>query len=202
MTQALYFNGLGSGKIRKREQFAMYYLAKHGVQVEHISIDWFSDEPFDKLLERLVGITRKKLKEHSKLVIIGSSAGGSLALNVFEKVDNKNLSAITLCSRLHNAKLAWWDWRSMERMAYIGTPEASKLFIDSVAYCTEETIPKLSKTDKQNITIVQQLADDVVPRSTMNIEGARTAKVLAIGHGWGIAEGVRRLPRMLGARSS
>lgn len=196
---ALYFNGLGEGKTRKRERLAMRYLAKHGIQVEHIPIDWRSDEPFEKLLERLTETVRAKLEEHGKLLIIGSSAGGSLALNVFKKVDNKNLSVVTLCSRLHNAKFAWWDWRSMERMAYINTPKASQLFIDSVAYCTKETILRLTKTDKQRITIVQQLMDDVVPRRTMSIEGVKIHKVMALGHGWGIAEGVRQLPHILGA---
>jgi hypothetical protein len=194
---ALYFNGLGEGKTRKREQLAMSYLAKQGIQVEHISIDWRSSESFEKLLERLSEITRTRLKQHGKLLIIGSSAGGSLALNVFKKVDNKNLSVVTLCSRLHNANLAWWDWRSMERMAYIGTPKASQSFVDSVAYCTNETIPRLTRTDKRRITIVQQLVDDVVPKRTMEIEDAKTYKVLAVGHGWGIAEGARQLPQIL-----
>lgn len=197
MTYALYLNGLTNGTTRKREQLAIDYLAKRGIQVEHIPIDWRSDEPFEKLLDRLVSITRKRLKEHGKLVLIGSSAGGSLALNVFKKVDNKSLSVVTLCSRLHDARLAWWDWRTMERMAYIGTSKAGQLFVDSVAYCTNETIPKLTKTDKQRITILQQITDSVVPKRTMSIDGVRTYKVPAFGHGWGIAMSVRRLPKIL-----
>jgi pimeloyl-ACP methyl ester carboxylesterase len=199
MIRALYFNGLGSGKTRKREWFAMRYLAKHGIQVEHISIDWRSDEPFEELLERLVSLTRHKLEEHGKLVLIGSSAGGSLALNIFRKINNKNLSVVTICSRLHDARLARWDRRTLERMAYIGTLKASPLFVDSVAYCTNQTIPGFTKTDKQRVIIVRQLADDVVPKRTMEIEGIKIHKVFAIGHGWGIAEGIRQLPHILEA---
>ncbi|SRR6266511_3741358 len=197
MISALYFNGLGPGKTRKRERYAMRYLAKHGIEVEHVSIDWRSDEPVEKLLARLVKLTKTKLQEHDKLVLIGSSAGGSLALNIFKKVNDKNLFVVTLCSRLHNAELASWDRRTMQRMAYIGTPKASQLFVDSVTYCTNKTIPSLEKSDKQRITIVRQLADDVVPKQTMEIEGVRTHKVLAVGHGWGIAESVRQLPNIL-----
>lgn len=197
MIHALYFNGLGNGKTRKREQLAMRYLAKRDIAVEHVSIDWRSDEPFDKLLARSVKTTKAKLKEHDKLVLIGSSAGGSLALNIFRQVNDKNLSVITLCSRLHDTELAWWDHRTMQRMAYIGTPKTSQLFVDSVNYCTNKTIPSLTKADKQRITIVRQLADDVVPKRTMEIEGIKAYKAMAIGHGWGIAEGVRQLPRIL-----
>jgi pimeloyl-ACP methyl ester carboxylesterase len=197
MRYALYLNGLGNGKTRKRERLAMRYLARHDIEVEHVPIDWRSDKPFEKLFARLVKLTKAKLKEHGQLVLIGSSAGGSLALNIFKKVNDKNLSVVTLCSRLHEADLAWWDRRSLQRMAYIGAPKASQLFVDSVTYCSKETIPSLTKADKQRIAIVRQLADDVVPKRTMGIEGVKTHKVLVIGHGWGIAEGVRRLPQIL-----
>jgi hypothetical protein len=196
MIHALYFNGLTDGTTRKREQLAIKYLAKRGIVVEHVPIDWQSDELFQDLLARLTKITEQKLKEHGKLLLIGSSAGGSLALNVFKQVDNKNLYAVTLCSRLHDAKLAWWDWRTMQRMAYIGTQKASQTFIDSVSYCTDKTIPILTKQDKQRIVIVRQIVDDVVPRPTMSIDGVQIHKVSAVGHGWGIGSSVRRLPEI------
>jgi hypothetical protein len=196
-THALYLNGLGDGTTRRREQLAMRYLARRGIVVEHISINWRSDEPFAALLARVTTITKQKLKEHGELVLVGSSAGGSLAINVLGKVQDENLRAITLCSRLHLAKLPWWDRRTLKRMAYLGTPKQSQKFYDSVTYCTKTTIPNLTKTDKERITIVQQIADDVVPRITMSIKGAQTYKVPAFGHGWGIALAVRRLPHLL-----
>lgn len=68
MLHVLYFNGLGSGKTRKRESFAMRYLAKRGIEVEHVPIDWRSDELPEKLLARLVELTEAKLKEYDKIV--------------------------------------------------------------------------------------------------------------------------------------
>jgi hypothetical protein len=197
LIHALFFNGLSDGMTRKREQLGIDYLAMRGIIVEHVGINWRSDESFEQLLERVIAITKEKLKEHGKLLLIGSSAGGSLAINVLGKLHDKDLRAITLCSRLHLAKLPWWDRRTLTRMAYIGTPKASQKFYDSVVYCTETAIPKLTKVDKEHIIIVQQLADDVVPRATMGIEGARVYKVPAFGHGWGIALGVRYLPKVI-----
>ncbi len=197
MIHALFFNGLGNGKTRRREQIAVRYLARRGIQVEHVQIDWHSDESFTSLLKRVTKITEQKLQEHGKLVLIGSSAGGSLAINVLGMIRNKNLRAVTLCSRLHLAKLPRWDHRTLKRMAYIGKPKQSQQFYESVTYCTETTIPKLTTADKQRITIIQQEADAVVPRATMGIDGVPTYKVPAFGHGWGIALAVRRLPKIL-----
>lgn len=194
---ALYFNGLGSGATRKREKLAIRYLAKHGIKVEHVSIDWRSDESFSSLLNRTVTITQEHLKKHRKLLLIGSSAGGSLAVNILGTLHDKDLSVVTLCSRLHEASLPWWEYRSLKRMAYVGTSNASQSFFDSVVYCSDITIPNLTKQDKDRMVIVRQWADDVVPRRTMSIDGVRIYKVPALGHGWGIAMGVRRLPNII-----
>lgn len=197
MIHALYLNGLTDGTTRRREQLAMRYLAKRGIQVEHIQIDWRSDKPFETLLERITTITKQRLQEHGELLLIGSSAGGSLAINVLGNIRSKNLRAVTLCSRLHLAKLSWWDHRTLKRMAYLGAPKQSQKFYDSVVYCTKTTIPSLTKADKQRIAIIQQEADTVVPRATMGIDGVPTYRVPAVGHGWGIALAVRRLPKIL-----
>jgi hypothetical protein len=82
-------------------------------------------------------------------------------------------------------------------MARIGTSQPSQLFFDSVTHCGEITIPKLTKQDKERLIIVQQWADFVVPRPTMSIDDVRIHHVPALGHGWGIAMGVRRLPEII-----
>jgi|SRR5579859_229034 len=197
MLHVLYLNGLGSGKIRKREQLALRYLAKYDITVTAAQIDWYAGEDFNDLLARMVTLTKEQLKKHGKLVLVGSSAGGSLVVNILGKLHDSNLYGVTLCSRLHEASLPWWDRRNLTRMAHIGTPHSSRAFFDSVTYCGEVTIPKLTKQDKQRLIIVQQWADFVVPRSTMGIPGVKVYRVPALGHGWGIAMGVRRLPKIL-----
>lgn len=194
---ALYFNGLGTGKTRKREKLAMRYLAKRSILVEHVHIDWRSGEYFDALLQRSIDRTKAALKQHGKVLLVGSSAGGSLVVNILSQLHNQNLYGVTLCSRLHPAKLPWWDRRTLKKMAYIGTTKASQAFYDSVTYCGEQAIPQLTITDKARLLIVCQWADDVVPRASMNIPGVQTYTVPAIGHGWGIAAGVRQLPRIV-----
>jgi pimeloyl-ACP methyl ester carboxylesterase len=196
-THILYFNGLGSGQTRTREQWVMRFLAKRGIEVTHAPINWRSDESFQDLFARMLKRTKQELKKHGQLVLVGSSAGGSLAVSILAQLHDPNLRVVTLCSRLHPAKLPWWDWRSLKHMAYLGKKHQSQSFFDAVSYCGNVAIPKLTKQDKQRITIVQQWADDVVPRATMGIPGVRTYRVLAFGHGPGIILGALRLPKIL-----
>lgn len=147
----LYFNGLGDGRIRRREQLAINYLARHGIHVTPAQVNWRSNEPFAVLLERMVKLTQEHLKKHGKVILVGSSAGGSLAVNILARLHDKNLYAITLCSRLQLAGLPWWDYRCLERMAHLGTSKASQLFFDSVTYCSKHAISHLNKEDKKRL---------------------------------------------------
>jgi acetyl esterase/lipase len=197
MMYVLYFNGLGSGKTRRRERVAFDYLEKRGIQVQHVNIDWRSKETFEHLLARLVVLTKEELKEHRKIVLVGSSAGGSLTINIMSKLHDKRLFAVTLCSWLHEAKLPALDKRTLGRAAYIGTPKESRLFFDSVIYCGQTAIPKLTKSDKRRIITVQQWTDSVVPHQTMSVQGVKIFKVPGFGHAFGIAMGARRLPAII-----
>lgn len=199
MTQVLYFNGLGRGKTRWRERLAMRYLAKRGVAVVHMPVDWYAGEPFDKLLARMVKLAKRQLEEHGELTLVGSSAGGSLAVNIAGELHDPRLSVVTLCSRLHEVPLAWWDHRNLARMAHVGAKNPSQAFYDSVTYCGNATIPKFTAKDKQHIITARQWADFVVPRGTMDIADVRVYKVPGLGHGWGIAMAVRRLPKIMQA---
>lgn len=194
----LYFNGLGEGKTRRREKIAISYLSKYDIAVTHVPVKWYV-EPFEDIFGTALTITRDNLKEHGKVVLVGSSAGGSLVVNIMSKLHDPNLYGITLCSRLQEQPLSWWDKRDLARMAHLDTSQPSQAFFDSVTYCGEQAIPKLTSSDKEHLILVQQWADFVVPRPTMSIPGVQAYKVPALGHGWGIALGTRRLPEVIDA---
>lgn len=197
MTLVLYFNGLGDGSTRFRERVAIHYLARRGVQVAHVPINWRSGETFPGLLERMLERTKQELLAHDSVVLVGSSAGGSLALNIFGALHEERVYAVTLCSRVCLALLPRWDKRSLEKMAYIGKSNESRNFFDSVTYCSHTTIPGLTSTDRQRIVTVQQWADFVVPRPTMSVPGVHIYRVPGVGHGMGIMVGALRLPSIL-----
>lgn len=193
----LYLNGLGDGKLQCRQLVAIKYLAKRDVQVAHAHVNWRSGESFENLCEYVLACAQDQLKRHGRIALVGSSAGGSLAINVFAKLRHEDIVAVSLCGRLRPGDLPWWDARKLERMAYLGTAKESKSFYHSVTHCAQTTLPSLTEQDKRRLVVMKQWVDFVVPRSTMNIDGARTYTLPAIGHGMGIAAGIRLLPRVL-----
>lgn len=197
MLHAILFNGLGRGETRKREQLAINYLGKRGLHVEHYHINWLSEDPFDVLLHDATEATQKLLKRHGRLAIIGSSAGGSMAINVFSKLQDENVQAVSLCGRLHLGNYDPSDKRSLDAKAYIGTSKASQSFFDSVTYCDQIAIPAIKNENLHKITVIKQLTDLVVPRETMDIPGIEPIVVPGFGHGMGIALAAMKLPEIL-----
>jgi len=197
MLHAILFNGLGTGETRKREQFAIDYLARHGLKVEHHHVNWLSKDPFDALLQDATEVTRDLLQQHGRLAILGSSAGGSMAANVFSELQDEDVQMVNLCGRLHPGNYDPADKQSLESKAYLGTPKASQSFFDSVTYCDQVAIPGIKEENLHRIIVVKQLADFVVPRETMDIQGVKPIIVPGFGHGMGIALAVMKLPELL-----
>lgn len=198
----LYLNGLGTGKSRVFERLAAQHAARHGLSVTHVPINWFSGESFEAMLERVTELTRQKLAQQTQLIILGVSAGGSLAVNVLGRLQDPNLSVITVCSRLQLARLPWWDIRSLElmtlqRRTLLGRSKSSRSFFDSVTYCNNTTIPSLTPSDKKRILTVEQWMDNIVPKPTMTIPGVKVYHLPVIGHGMGIGLAWWQLPKIV-----
>jgi hypothetical protein len=178
-------------------KLAERYLLRHDISFRHISINWYACEPFPKLLDRTIAIVKEEQALHGDVILCGISAGGSLAVNVFSKLHTRKLSAIVLCGPLKVAKLAWWDKRTLEGIAFRDPKRPSQPFYDSVMYCGSTAIPALTQEDKHHMITVQQWADTVVPRPTMGIPEVRTFQVPGVGHTLGIGIGVLYLPAIL-----
>lgn len=196
----LYLNGLNHGTISAAERWALQKLADKETEVRHISVDWCSGATFDELLTMVIAEVRQASSTHDRVVIVGASAGGSLAVNVYGRVGSPNVHVVTLCSRLQEPKLGWWDVRTLKRMAHIGTKRASQSFYDSLLYCQNVTIPALSATELRSIISIKQWADEIVPRRTMCVPGVRMVTVPGVGHQYGIAAGIYKLRSLIVGR--
>lgn len=194
---AIYLNGLSNGKISMFEKYALKHAAKNNILIKHIPVNWLSRESLDELLNNIIEETESVLNDYGSIIIVGASAGGSLAINTYARLQNKNVKVITLCSRINETKLAWWDLRSLRRMAHLGTKRESKLFYSSVSSCTNNVLPNLTNTDKQNIVCVSQLLDEIVPKRTMKYAGMHNYGTPIVGHRLGIIFGLLDLRKML-----
>lgn len=192
-SRAVFFNGLGTGEASATLKHDFETLKSHGVQVEETAINWQSGEPFPELLDRMIDMVRDRIQLTGDIALIGASAGGSLAINVFSRLQNERITAFNLCGRLRRGNLSKWDLRSLERSAHLGTRRASQSFCDSVEFCEDIALPKLNEEDKKRIAVVKPVLDFVVPRDTMDIEGVEPIIVPVISHRAGISRGLKQL---------
>jgi hypothetical protein len=193
----IYLNGLNAGTINAREKKGLEYAGEHGLHIRHISVDWLTPEPFENLLERVTKTCEAELKQHGTLLLVGASAGGSLAVNVLSKLHSPHLYVVTLCSPLRNPGRSRWYMRRSYQKAGSGIPIENTRFYKSVAYCDATALPHLSPTEKEHIITVKQWADEVVPRTTMDVPGLKSYYVATVGHQYGIAQGIRHLDRVV-----
>ena len=199
-TTAFYIHGLGHVNLQKSARAVLERNKRRGIDFRVAQFDWQHPISFIDLLD---SVTKQafevlnELSDEATLVLEGSSAGGSLAFNLAQRLDDPRVRAVSHSGRLTVGKYAAWDPRNLNKAAHLGTQRASQTFYDSVAHFESIVGPSLNKEDKERMLITKPWADEVVPISTMTIEGIRTVTVPMIGHGAGIGVGVLRLPSLL-----
>lgn len=181
----LYINGLGNGSIGVKDRLIQAWWQRAGVDFNHAGIDWYDGASFDNHLAEIVEQANELIKQFGSAAIIGSSAGGSLALNTFFKLRDENVCVINAHGRLHAGNYGDSNFHSLYRRAKLDTDNPSQSFYDSVVYAEAEVLPKLTDDDKQRILVLSQLTDLVVPKKLMSIKGVREHRSLAFGHSGG-----------------
>lgn len=192
----LYLNGLGDGRLRRRETMAIRYLERRGHRVTHGHVDWYEQRLLASLVREKEIQARRLVNQKGKLAIVGSSAGVSLAFNVMAALGNRSGAyAVGMCGRIRPGEVPDWDWRTLHNMAHMGTNRESKLFYASVNACPK-SIDALGR-DRSRLTIITQITDMVVPPSARTDPRIETVQVAGLGHAMGIAMAVTALPEIL-----
>ncbi|MCA9347614.1 hypothetical protein KC930_03495 [Candidatus Saccharibacteria bacterium] len=181
-TGYIYINGLGSGKLRLIERIVFWWWGRAGVELTQAHINWYDSDGFETKVDKLKEIAKYQLQQYEKVVLIGSSAGGSLALNAFYELSDERIFAVNAHGRINKGKYPKKHRMSLFRRAHLDKKRKSQAFFDSVVNVEGIVIPSLSKTEKTRILVLTQITDLVVPLETMKIEGVKTHKSLAFGH--------------------
>ncbi len=175
-TPVLYINGLSHGQRRVREDLVLSSLWWQRYPIYQAHVDWLSDTSFEQHKADVMERATALLQASGRLVMVGASAGGSLAFNVFGELagleHNSGLHAVSLGGRLTVGNLSQFDYRTLERMA-----RASQSFSDSVQYCETTTLPNLTDELKQRLRVITQRGDPVVPHQTMIVEGVHELQI-------------------------
>ena len=195
----LYFNGLGNGEPRLREALVMGPARARGYKIVPRKTDWSSKEPYSEQLANDVAFTKGLLSQTARMILVGSSAGVSRAINVFGEMAERRdlLGVVGLCGRTSVGDLAPWDWRTMDRMAHMGdNGNAYPAFCESVAH-VESAVSNLAPDRLEDIVLMHHYGDELVPHQTQVIAGTSQEFLLAPGHGVGILAAGILLPGVI-----
>lgn len=182
----LYLNGLGDGTTTPKDKVVKWWWRQRaGFDIQHAHINWYDGKNLEEKLAVVGQKVNDMLGSFGGVAIIGSSAGGSLAVNSYYRLRDKNVCAVSTHGRLKAGDYPNSHRMSLYHRAHLDTSKPSQSFFDSVTMTEAQVIPDLSEQDKQRLLILTQLTDLVVPMDTMSIEGVQQRRSVAFGHSGG-----------------
>ncbi|MFZ2206792.1 MAG: hypothetical protein WA061_03975 [Microgenomates group bacterium] len=169
--------GLGNGV--DRHIWASNRWKKFGIIPHVFDVRWKIEEKglSEKLL-RALELIDSLLETNSHISLVGNSAGSSFALNLFGERRKSIDKVIINCGRVRDGD---WPWFTFNQAT-----ELSPSFKESVLKAQE-----LEKTftpyDRSRILTLRPLFDEVVPPSTVSIQGAKNTVTPSFEHSLSIA---------------
>jgi pimeloyl-ACP methyl ester carboxylesterase len=130
----------------------------------------------------------KKIDRESKketIMLLGISAGASLAMNAFMQRLDKVEKMVSLCGRLRRG----WSDDKIRKKLQKGTMK-HRAFKESVKLL-EHGVKDLKRKDKKRImTISAKFGDELIPIETSKLEGAKNILIPTIEHVLSIFSGM------------
>jgi pimeloyl-ACP methyl ester carboxylesterase len=167
----LYIPGLGdNGSLNSQRMMLSLWSTKKG-KIHFFDPKWHdADENYDQKYERLVELgSRLKLGENDQLIVIGISAGGSLAVRYVLENDSV-YSAYLVCAKLTGP--------SAIGRAY---QDRSPALLQSVQH-SDRLLSGAVHKNSAKITTLRPLIDGIVPLHDMLVPGSKRVRMLTIGH--------------------
>lgn len=182
--------GLGDRRIKPLEMAVAHWRLQGLEPIVH-AVGWHDrEDSFEPKLQRLTKMIDRFSQAGDKVSLVGTSAGGSAALNAFIERRDAVHRVINVCGRLRVGPET--GFRSFESKS-----KSSPAFAESVKLCElkQET---LTDSDKEKVMTVRAMfGDELVPSETTIIEGAYNTKVPTLEHVFSIAMSLTLFSRPL-----
>lgn len=146
----------------KREEFLEKFkdfCSQKNFDVEIFRIEWLENDMYPKNESRLIEKIKNYSKTHNKIFLIGTSAGGSVAVNVFMKTKSLVDKVVCICSPL----------KEMGFTLALGEIISDK-FKDSLSSAIK-SLKLLTKFQRRRIMAFIPAHDELVPLRAMNFSG-------------------------------
>lgn len=168
----LYLSGFGSKYDAWRLKLLKWWRYR-GVTVELVAMKWEGRETFEQKVARVdQAVDRAKGK---RVVIIGESAGGSMAVHMYARRPEDFYRVMTICGK--NARPETVGQQYYDR---------SPAFRTSMERLNK-SIEALSSEQRSNFVSIHPLYDSVVSVRDTLLPGCKQVRLWTIGHGLAIA---------------
>lgn len=163
-----YIPGLGDGYDRYRKK-ALKGWSLFGVKPVLLPMNWYAGGTYDEKFQHASRIIAKATASAGRVTIIGESAGGSMAINLFA-ADQRVDSLITIAGV--NKTSAPVARRTLRRGPAFAT---SRHYVDA-------SLAAIPDERKRHIHTLRAWSDNVVQSDYSQIVGAHNHRVWAVGH--------------------
>jgi pimeloyl-ACP methyl ester carboxylesterase len=168
----LYLSGFGSRYDKFRLKALRLWRYKN-VSIELVPMRWEGKETFE---QKLVRIDRAIDRVNGKrVVIVGESAGGSMAVHIYARRPDDIQRVITICGKNSHPETVGEDYF-----------ERSPAFRTTMERLNDAT-KLLTKNQRHEFVSIHPMYDSVVPVRETMIAGGRCKRLWTIGHGLTIA---------------
>lgn len=134
---------------------------------------WKDNKHFKPKLKNLLGEIDKLLGKDGVVSLVGTSAGGSMALNAFYERQRSIHKVVSICGRLRAGQnvCPTLKWAARESVS----------LQESVNLC-EKNQAKLTPLSLKKVMTLHPVFDEVVPISTTILRGAKNIQIPFIEH--------------------
>jgi pimeloyl-ACP methyl ester carboxylesterase len=168
-TEILYLSGFGDHYDWIR-RFTLGFWKLYGVNVRLIPTSWSNQENYEEKFKRITNAIDAIDTKTTKVVLIGESAGGSLAINVFARRKEKIHKTITICGKNSGPD-------SVAPHYYKRNPTFRNSMND-----LNKSVAALSKQDRRRVVSIYPLYDSIVPIRETLIPDCKQIRLPIIGH--------------------
>jgi len=169
--------GLGNGVAQ--HIWATNSWKKYGIIPHVFDVRWKVEEiGFSEKFTRALKLLDSLVGENSRISIVGNSAGSSFALTIFGERKKQISKVVVNCGRVRDGD---WPWFTFNQATAL-----SPSFKESVLKA-QELEKTLTSQDRKKILTLRPVFDEVVPPSTVPIQGATNVTTPSLEHGLSIA---------------
>ncbi len=168
-TLIIYIPGLGDGYDSLR-RFFLFFWRIYGVDVDFVSSSWVNGETFEVKMQRVVDAIHQAQATGDRVVLLGESAGGSMALNVYAAHSAFIDRVVTLCGKNTRPD-------TVSPVLY----RRNEAFRTSM-YRVGDAVQRLSVSQRQRITSIYPFYDPTVPIHETFVPDCRRVRIWSVGH--------------------